>query len=145
MIYPVKRIAKYIIEYSSERSKPISNLRLQKILYFIQAEFLVTKNEPCFNEDIYAWDYGPVVPCVYNEYKVYGSASIPSSDKDLSDFSILEADKRLINGVIDGCNKFSTAYLVELTHNQDPWKKARNELFDRIIKKTSIKKYFSED
>jgi len=55
----------------------VSNLKLQKILYFIQAEFLVVKGIPCFEEEIIAWGFGPVVLEVYHEYKVYGAAGIP--------------------------------------------------------------------
>ena len=142
MIYPVERIAKYIIKYSSENLKYVSNLRLQKILYFVQAEFLVSKNEPCFREDIYAWQYGPVVPSVYNKYRIFGSMSIPAEETDLDSYKILDDDKFIINEVVDECNKYSTTYLVQLTHEQKPWKAAIAKGVDHIISKDSIKNYF---
>ena len=64
-MYSVLDVAKYVIFYSNEKKYDISNLKLQKILYFIQAEFLVSENEPCFYEEIEAWNFGPVVPEVY--------------------------------------------------------------------------------
>ena len=70
-------IAKYIIERCDHYNQTISNLKLQKILYFVQAEFLVEENRRCFFEEIEAWDYGPVVPNVYRKYKMYGAANIP--------------------------------------------------------------------
>lgn len=58
MIYSALEVAKYVIyrEYNSRHI--ISNLKLQKVLYFIQAEFLVVNNKPCFKEDIVALDFG---------------------------------------------------------------------------------------
>ena len=76
-MYKALDIARYIIERCNQNSKTISNLKLQKILYFVQAEFLVAKNQPCFREKIEAWDFGPVVPDVYFAYRMYGSTNIP--------------------------------------------------------------------
>ena len=64
MAYSVIDISKYVVCYSNKKNYGITNLRLQKILYFIQAYFLKIKKEPCFKENMEAWDFGPVVPCV---------------------------------------------------------------------------------
>ena len=98
MIYDALTIAEYIIYFANLKKSPISNLKLQKILYFNQAEFLVMKGVPCFNDEIEAWDFGPVVPKVYRKYKIYGSGDIPS-DISIS-FSILEEDKKMISEVV---------------------------------------------
>ena len=55
-------VSRYIINYCNENYYLISNLKLQKILYFVQAFFLEAKNEECFREEIEAWDFGPVIP-----------------------------------------------------------------------------------
>ena len=70
-MYNAVDIARYVIERCSRQNKTISNLKLQKILYFIQAEFLIAKHQPCFAEKIQAWDFGPVVPEVYYTYSMY--------------------------------------------------------------------------
>ena len=54
-MYRALDIAHYIIQRCNTTNRTISNLKLQKILYFVQAEFLVTKNQPCFVEEIQAW------------------------------------------------------------------------------------------
>ena len=72
MSYNVLGVSRYIINYCNENYYLISNLKLQKILYFVQAFFLEAKNEECFREEIEAWDFGPVVPEVYREYRKYG-------------------------------------------------------------------------
>lgn len=61
----------------------ISNLKLQKLLYYAQGSYLALTNEPLFNENILAWKHGPVVNEVYQVYKKYGSDGIP--DNQLED------------------------------------------------------------
>ncbi len=67
-MYSAIDVARYIIWYCKRRRYSISNLKLQKILYFVQANFLVSIGTPCFEEEIEAWDFGPVVPEVYHEF-----------------------------------------------------------------------------
>lgn len=58
-LLPVMDVARFIINYSNERDYSISNLKLQKLLYFVQAYYLTSteEHEPCFKEDIEAWDF----------------------------------------------------------------------------------------
>lgn len=65
-MYNVLDVCRYVINYSNDKDYDISNLKLQKLLYFIQAYFLINKNETCFNETIEAWDFGPVIPKAYS-------------------------------------------------------------------------------
>ena len=112
------------------------------VLYFIQAEFLVRNGEPCFFERIEAWPFGPVVSNVYHEYKTFGSSNIYSN---LSNFyDIAEEDRNIIKDIVKACNRFSATQLVELTHNQAPWKNAYNN-GNRIITNDSILEYFGEN
>ena len=84
-MYSALSVAHYIISYCDAHGNGISNLKLQKILYFVQAEFLVSTpgNRPCFKEQIEAWDFGPVVPIVYHLYKLFGSSVIPARMNDV--------------------------------------------------------------
>ncbi len=144
-MYRASDIARYIIERCKENSRPISNLKLQKILYFVQAEFLVTKNQPCFAEEIEAWDFGPVVPSVYYEYRVFGGANIPCIGKSLIRRSISARDREILNGIIDECSSYSASALVEITHNQTPWIEAYEKGgYNNEITIESIKAYFEE-
>ena len=151
-------VARYIINYSNEKCYGVSNLRLQKLLYFVQAYYLAftEKHEPCFDAAIEAWDFGPVVPEVYREFKRYGSGNIPSVESYLAfpenemwavkrvKFNpdvICQDDRERINNIVDGFSGFSTTALVEITHNQTPWKKARSAK-GKIITVDSMKEYF---
>ena len=139
-MYTAINIAKYIISYYYEHKRTVSNLKLQKLLYFIQAEFLVAKGERCFKEKIEAWDFGPVVPEVYKKYQMYGGANIPVF-KTLEYGYISPDDKKLIDGILDECAPYSAAALVEITQNQRPWKVAYYG-DDKEVRPDLIKEYF---
>ena len=142
-LYHADAVARYIIMRCNNKEDAISNLKLQKILYFVQAEFLLVKNQPCFSEEIEAWDFGPVVPSVYHRYKIYGSSNIPyvSAEKD---FPFSEEDKKLIDGIICQCVKYSALELMKMTHNQAPWQNAYRPYRSEKITNESIRKYFME-
>lgn len=69
-------LSKYIISKCTNDKKHITNLYLQKILYYIQYEFLDITGEPIFWEDIEAWSFGCVVPCIYYHFSFFGSKTI---------------------------------------------------------------------
>lgn len=155
-MYEALLIARFAINYSNKKEYGISNLKLQKILYFIQAYFLITVNKPCFSDSIEAWDFGPVVPVVYHEFKQFGSGNIPKIDsyfmgnifdvkvKKFDDSSIDDCDKRNIESVIDEFKDFSATDLVKLTHSQDPWKNAYVPFANNVITNESIKEFFND-
>lgn len=160
MAYKVLDICRHVINYSNEHDYGISNLKLQKILYFIQAYFLTNKidNSPCFDEKIEAWDFGPVVPKAYHEYKQYGSGDIPTVDsyiwfdeEDIWNFKrvkfkdniIKDEDKKLIDKVIDMFSDYSATDLVSLTHRQLPWINAYAPYQNNEITIDSIREYFN--
>lgn len=154
-------VCRYIINYSNKRKYGISNLKLQKVLYFVQAFFLMNKknNEPCFAEPIEAWEFGPVVPVAYREYKRFGSTDIPIIESyievdlfNLWDLSIINFDEEhipkedriLIENVVDQLSDFSSTDLVKITQNQNLWIESYSEGFNNEIKVQSMINYFSK-
>lgn len=155
--YNVLEVSRYAIEYSNKKNYGISNLKLQKILYFIQAYFLVEASKKCFKEKIEAWNFGPVVPEVYREYKRFGGTNIPTMTSKLEfynmwdvkrvpygEITISDEDKKLIDDVIDHFSEYSATDLVKLTHHQAPWKNAYSPYENNEITTESIEEYFSE-
>ena len=150
--YSALDVARYVVNYANENNMIISNLKLQKILYFIQMEFLIQKkNIVCFKDDIEAWDFGPVVSEVYQEFKKYGALNIPPISYVYDDSNgllnlkkikyeshICDKDKEIINNVINECNEFSASQLVEITHNQSPWINAYSSGKNSVISISSL-------
>lgn len=109
----------YIITYSKHIGNLVTNLRLQKLLYFIQKEHLQQHGEPAFDDDICAWQYGPVVPRVYYEFSRYASTPIINIDESTP---LDDSIKNTIRTVLNKYNKVPTWKLVQLTHEPNsPW------------------------
>ena len=64
-------ISKYIVEYAYKKASPVSNLQLQKILYFLWVDFYKELKEYIFNDPFEAWALGPVVRNVYHMFSYY--------------------------------------------------------------------------
>ena len=160
MSYKVLDVCRHVINYSNEHDYGISNLKLQKVLYFIQAYFLTKKKDhtPCFDEKIEEWDFGPVVPEAYHEYKQYGSGDIPTIESyimfdendiwnskriEFEDTTIADEDKALIDKVIDKFADYSATDLVSLTHRQSPWIDAYAPYQNHEITIKAIREYFN--
>lgn len=143
-MYNIFVISNYIINRCDKLNKIVNNAKLQKILYFIQAEFLVATNYPCFEEDFEAWSFGPVIPKVYMRYRGYGGAYIPSIKNKYQDFDFSITEQIILNNVIDKCSSYSSLELTNLTKHQTPWKQAYIPKGHSIITKQSIKNFFEE-
>ena len=91
-----------------------------------------------------AWDFGPVVPDVYHEYKMYGSSNIPNYLNCNDIYLESEQDRNIIDSILNHCAKYSTTRLVDITHNQRPWKDAFNRPYNNEISNDSILSYFEE-
>ena len=82
--YNAADIAEYFLWKAHEEGQELlSNMKLQKLLYYAQGLHLALGFGPLFDDEIQAWTYGPVVADVYHEYKEYGSGGIsPTEDFD---------------------------------------------------------------
>lgn len=145
-MYNVLDICRYIVRYCGEHNYPLSNLKLQKILYFIQAFFLsyTPERQPCFREQIQAWDFGPVVPEAYHEYKRYGAGEIPSFSRCFlqNNIHIKEKDINRINSILDELASFTATQLVDITHDQDPWENNYVSRRNNVISIEDMRNYF---
>lgn len=121
-MYDVLDICYYIIKYSNDKDYGVSNLKLQKLLYFIQVWFLINTHRPCFKEKIEAWSFGSVVPEAYKKFSQYACMNILLNHDDLElDPIISESDKYLINQVIDKFANYTATDLLNLILHQQPW------------------------
>lgn len=139
-MYSAHDVAVYIINWCNEQKITISNLKLQKLLYFVQGEASASYPHRLIDDDFYAWQLGPVVPNVYSNYAMYSSSHIP---KQIIEKNILESEMLIIDTVLAKYARCSTWSLVEKTHNQDPWKYNYTLFGDRsLIPYQSIRDYF---
>ena len=143
-MYTAFDVARFIIWYSKKKNYSISNLKLQKILYFIQADYIANKSKKCFSDIIEAWDLGPVVASIYDIYKIYGSAEIPIDGCEGIIKEIKLPDQIRIGEMVDKCSKYSASKLVSITHGQEPWKGAYKRYANNEITPQAIRSYFAK-
>ena len=138
MAYDVKEISKKIIaKTDTEHGDTISNLKLQKMLYYMQGFHLAFFGTPLFEEEIKAWQYGPVVPSVYEEYKRYESKAIDLPEGPV--IELTEEEEAVFDNVYDEYNQFSAVALMKMTHEESPW---RSTEISQVIDKEKIKQFF---
>lgn len=123
----------------------ITNLRVNKLLYFAQAWSLVRLGKPLFEEDFQAWKFGPVVPSIYQEFKDYGKNNIDSVKGDYSIDSFTEDELDLLMDVLREYGQYSSPALVDITHGVGtPWAKVFKDRANNVISKESMEDYFEK-
>lgn len=151
-------LSKYVIGKFDNVGDLISNKKLQKLLYYIEAWSLVY-TESIIDDDFEAWIHGPVIPVVYHEYKSFGYSPIQidySVDKDSSKLlknfknasNLEERHFDLIDAVIEKYGVLTSHELEMLSHSEKPWIETRKELspFDHcsnVIDKALMKEFYS--
>ncbi|MBE5867342.1 MAG: DUF4065 domain-containing protein [Lachnospiraceae bacterium] len=141
-----------VISYIFERAHEVTPLALQKILYFIQGIYMVLFGTPIYDEDCVAWMHGPVYESVYEMFKTFKYN--PIDDNRFVMFKnrfqeLSKEEKEVIDLIIDSFGMYSGKALEKITHNEDPWKQAREgylpmEPSNVVIEKQEIKRYFDK-
>lgn len=157
--YNVMDIANFIVDSLNKKNTPISNLLLQKVLYYVYVDFLATKQIKLFNDPIEKWPYGPVIREVYYSFKSNGSSPILStetvaideSEKKETDIELFgmyfrsfdskcfedEANDSDLKEIREISEKLAQDYnnspfkLVDITHEEPMWKNHKNEIENR--------------
>jgi uncharacterized phage-associated protein len=142
-------IAEYFIGKGNEEMVVISNKKLQKLVYYSQAWFLVLKNEKLFSDKIEAWVHGPAIRILYVKYKKFGFSPIKKeADVNLIK-SISDNTKEFLNDIWKVYGKKDAGYLEMLTHSELPWQDAReglqnSESSNNEITIKSMKSFYTE-
>lgn len=125
-MYNVIEVAKYVISYCMSMGTPVSNLQLQKILYYLQVYFL-RRGFSLFEADFYAWQHGPVVPEVYYMFSGYGASSI----QNVYSTELDQGTQANILPIIEKLRLLDPWSLVHMTHAIDqPWDRVFNGKID---------------
>lgn len=134
-------VADYFLTLANEDvGDSISNLKLQKLVYYAQGFSLALRDKALFDETIEAWAYGPAIRALYHKYKDNGANAIDKPEN--VDFTKYDDDvKSLLNQVYQEYGQFSAWKLREMSHEEEPW--ARGDArAGKIITIKDLKKYF---
>lgn len=143
--YNAEIIADYFLYKAQNDSQELlSNLKLQKLVYYAQGLHLAMKGAPLFDEEIKAWEYGPVIPELYHKFKSFGSEEIKITGFDPN--IIDDKTREFLDEVFSVLGQFSAIGLMNLTHEDQCWKDAYpNEVITKEAMQIDLKKYIKED
>ena len=124
-----KEVSHYIVKYCAKKGTPISNLQLQKILYFAWRDYYQQTKSALFQDEICAWQLGAVVPEVYYEYCPYGGLPIRTIYDDNQHSEIDKSiDIDILQHIVDKYRVLSARELVNMSHKKgDPWDLVYND------------------
>lgn len=134
-----KDVAEYFLRLTEpEVGDTLSNLKVQKLLYYAQGFSLALYNKPLFEDDFHAWMYGPAIPSLYDLYKQYGSDAIPEPEKfNVNKYS--KKEQELLNEIHWVYGQYSAWKLRDLIYKERPYKETGP---NEIISKKLLKEYF---
>ncbi|RYX83992.1 DUF4065 domain-containing protein [bacterium] len=149
----------FLCEYILQKCGSMSHLKLQKLLYYIEAYHLAFFEESIIDDDFEAWLHGPVSRKVYNQIKglsvLYTEISFTLEEGKLSPADeiqklITQDQLELVNDVLSELGKMTSSQLETLSHNELPWKESRQSVgvgdrCNKVISKDIMKKFYREE
>ncbi|MGV3027078.1 Panacea domain-containing protein [Clostridium thermobutyricum] len=145
-MYSAQEIAKWFLikDRTVNKELEISNLKLQKLLYYAQGVYLAVTEKPLFKDDIEAWQHGPVIKEVYYKYCENGRNIIDYNpeEEDRDIIKRIEHDEKardILEFVAEEFGQYTAWKLRDMTHEERPWLETRR---NSIIKNDLIRDYF---
>lgn len=135
-------VANYFLSLADEEAgDQLSNMKLQKLLYYAQGFALAINGGPLFAEPIEAWTHGPVVPEIYHSFKTFGSGPIPRS-AEFDPMSLDKATRELLDEVYEVYGQYSAWKLRNMTHDEAPWADAYRVAPSSNIESHALRDFF---
>ena len=120
-MYKAIEVAKLVVNACAEDGHPVTNLKLQKILYFMWLDWYRERKEYLFNDRIEGWHYGPVVPDIYWSYRVFIAEPIKKKEEP----SIGGYDAGRLRELALGYNGIPVGTLIGMScEDGSPWDRA---------------------
>jgi uncharacterized phage-associated protein len=129
-MFDVRAVANLVLDVAQKRGVPVTNMALNKIVFFVHSDYLIECGSPLVGAKIEAWKHGPVFREIYHEFKAWDDEPISGKAKRVDPHSgeVQEAtadfgnEEEHIRALIDRYVHFSAAYLRALSHRAGgPW------------------------
>jgi len=153
MVTTTRATAEQVAEYflllvDDDAGDVMTNLRLQKLVYYAQAWSLAILDEEIFEDDFEAWVHGPVIPSLYEKYEGSNWNPIPRPTSEIT-LSINRRSREILDEVWDTYGQFSAKGLENIVRGEDPWIDARRgcnsgDFCREVISKDVIRAYYAE-
>lgn len=136
MGYDGRAVANYILDFCAARNRPVTNLALQKIIYFCHVWSLIEFRQPLIKQDFEAWPFGPVLQHLYREFKDFDKQPIDrramridrkTGKSVIANYEFDLGLTELLSRVIDFYSQMRAGDLVEISHViGGPWDQVWN-------------------
>jgi len=142
-MYDVRDIANFVLEFAEDRRFPLTNLALQKLLYFTHGWFYALYEQPLIKNKFEAWQYGPVQRVIYDQFKSCRDSPIrgiratyidPETGEPVYREPIIAPEHaEVIRGVLEKYRRYTAGQLVQESHAEDgPWEYVWQQAEDAI-------------
>ena len=118
-LYDAQTVADFVISWCADRNIIITNVKLNKLLYFCQIEFAKAAHRRLISEDFFAYRLGPVIPSLRERYLVYVANPLPQSQGAIS---VCDSDAETLDMILSHYAPMKTWDLVEKACNTGPFK-----------------------
>jgi uncharacterized phage-associated protein len=138
MAHDVRAIANFVLDLAKAESCSVSNLVINKVVFFVHANYLVEFGEPLVSAKVEAWEYGPVFRELYKEFRGFGDQPISKYAERLSAetgkrerclYSLTADEREFLEAVTRKYIRLSPSALVALSHEKGgPWDQVWNHV-----------------
>ena len=144
MTYSAVSIANYFIQLGLLEKRPITPMKLQKLVYISHGWFLaLSGGEALIKEKVGAWPFGPVIATLYKRFSKFSKMPIDEIAKDIDGDVLSEDVKEFLDKIWSVYGGLSASQLSNLTHqNGTPWDQVYQEGATNVIPNDVIRKHF---
>ncbi|MBP2295175.1 Panacea domain-containing protein [Azospirillum rugosum] len=156
-MYDAREVANFLLDHSQSQNQSLTNMALNKIIYFAHGWYLASKGSPLIRNRFEAWQHGPVIRVIYEQFSKFGSKPIQdramsldleTESYQITSYDISEGDKSFIINVFQAYSTLHAFELSNITHEKNsPWDKIWNNKdgsvrFGMTISNDEIREYF---
>ena len=137
-MYSAKAVANYFLDKGDDEDIAITPMKILKLVYIAHGWHLAYTDKPLIHDRIEAWEYGPVIPELYHEFKHYGHNPIKTyvyeqvppcvteetqtGSDDSFESNAFATIEQFLDAVWNTYKKYDAIYLSGLTHLPGtPW------------------------
>ena len=144
MVYSVITIANKFIDLA--KNEPLTNMQLQKMVYIAHGFSLALRDTKLYYEDTRAWNFGPVVPELYEKLREHGSNQVKNKIISSPKEEIDKDSSEIIQEVYKNYRQYSGSQLSGLTHQKNtPWSKTWESNKYGVIPADDIYKFYKDN
>lgn len=144
MMHRACDVANFFIQLAVQGDGDLqTNLKVNKLLYYAQGHSLARFGKPLFSENIEAWRYGPVIPSIYDKYKVCGRDGIEVVDDSFNVDVFSDEELSLLLDVAREYGQYTGERLRDMTHREAPWRNVYDPGMNAVITQKSMQEFFA--